>query len=168
MPKTVLDLTTQSAIHWHHQLSLTYVHTSLSYLSRRFVWKLTMYVVPGYRIREQRRCHLTLRRPINPRRIPKPPLARILEHLVHTRIRLILLIIHHNRHIPHRPPRRIPPRSIALIFGHCGVNTQSRIRRTPRNIATGFDGVVKITVCEDAAVQCIPWTPKCAFTREGE
>lgn len=111
---------------------------------------------------------LLLRRRVNPPHIPKPPLIRILKHLLHTRIRLVLRLRHYDADSTRRPRRLIPPRPIVPVLRHGGRSNHARRRDTPVNVAVGLNRVVKAGVGEDGAMQCVPGAAEGAFACYGE
>ena len=100
---------------------------------------------------------------IDPFRVPKRSVERMLKYLLRGRIRLILRVIHHNRDIARSTSTRVPSGPIVVIFCHGGVGAESRICGSPRDIATRFDRVVKVAIGENRAVLSIPGTTERAL-----
>lgn len=97
-----------------------------------------------------------LRLPINPLSVPEFAREWVLEHLFQSAVRSILRIRHDKRDVSLRSTSSIPPRPIVLVLRHCRIRPNPWISRTPLNIATRYNRVIQISVCEYASVTCIP------------
>lgn len=86
----------------------------------------------------------------------------MLKDLIQCRIRLILLVVHHNADIAHCSCSCIPSWSVTFVLSHGGVDAKPRIGRAPSNIPAWFDRVIEIAVGEDRAVQSVPRTTQSA------
>lgn len=109
-----------------------------------------------------------LRALVNPPHIPKLPTERILKYLLHTIIRLVLLLRQHLRNIRRQPPSLIPAGSKITILSHESVIIRPRIGRSPDDVPAALDRVVQIRVREDAAVLRVPGAAERALAGDGE
>lgn len=63
----------------------------------------------------------------------------VLENFVYCRVRLVLLLVHHNGDVTGGPTSSVETRSKGVVLGHGCVRIDTRVRSAPLDIAARLD-----------------------------
>ena len=88
---------------------------------------------------------------INPVYVSELPVRWILEDLLDTRVRFILLLRHEQSHIPFNAPGEVETGPEIVIFCHGGIVVDAGIRGLPLDVTCRADAVIEVAVSEDRA-----------------